>query len=314
MTRLGNKILEYFEHFECVDIATGYFNLRGWRVFVDAVDEKIAARAATGNPVGCGGEPVARILVGMVRRSEHEELVHEYRQQLADEEQMTDRSGARSSRSSLLRVLREQLTQGIPTNEDRQTLQRLHQQVQCGAVQLKVYCRQPLHGKTYLLRRQDPANPVSAFVGSSNLTYPGLMTNLELNVDLNDKLPALAVSTWFDGLWGDTWALPINDELLAVLDESWASPTPRSPYEVYLKVCYDLSRDVREGLSEYSLHGRIKEELLEYQATAVKTLARRIMTRGGTMLGDVVGLGKTLTAIAVALMLRDEHGYHPLVV
>ncbi|WP_264293335.1 SNF2-related protein [Rhodococcus rhodochrous] len=32
------------------------------------------------------------------------------------------------------------------------------------------------------------------------------------------------------------------------------------------------------------------------------------------MLGDVVGLGKTLTAIAVALMLRDEHGYMPLVV
>jgi hypothetical protein len=38
------------------------------------------------------------------------------------------------------------------------------------------------------------------------------------------------------------------------------------------------------------------------------------MTRSGTMLGDVVGLGKTLTAIAVALMLRDEHGYMPLVV
>src|SRR5665647_2706301 len=50
------------------------------------------------------------------------------------------------------------------------------------------------------------------------------------------------------------------------------------------------------------------------QATAVKTLARRLMSRGGTMLGDVVGLGKTLTAIAVALMLRDEHGYQPLVV
>ncbi|MGH3825842.1 MAG: SNF2-related protein [Pseudonocardiaceae bacterium] len=58
----------------------------------------------------------------------------------------------------------------------------------------------------------------------------------------------------------------------------------------------------------------IQTRLLKYQLTAVRTLARRIMTRQGTMLGDVVGLGKTLTAIAVALILRDEHGYQPLVV
>lgn len=30
-------------------------------------------------------------------------------------------------------------------------------------------------------------------------------------------------------------------------------------------------------------------------------------------LGDVVGLGKTLTTIAVALMLRANHGFQPLV-
>ncbi len=84
---------------------------------------------------------------------------------------------------------------------------------------------------------------------------------------------------------------------------------------MFLKVCYDLSRDVREGLAEYSVPSVISEQLLDYQATAVQTLARRIMTRSGTMLGDVVGLGKkTLTAIAVALMLRDEHGFMPLVV
>lgn len=74
-----------------------------------------------------------------------------------------------------------------------------------------------------------------------------------------------------------------------------------------LEMCVTVSRSIRS-------RGRIKDELLDYQATAVKTLARRIMTKGGTMLGDVVGLGKTLTAIAVALMLRDEHGFQPLVV
>ena len=53
--------------------------------------------------------------------------------------------------------------------------------------------------------------------------------------------------------------------------------------------------------------------LLDYQLTAVRTLARRIVRRGGTMLGDVVGLGKTLTAIATALMLEAAEDYTTLV-
>ncbi|WP_408923025.1 SNF2-related protein [Corynebacterium tuberculostearicum] len=75
-----------------------------------------------------------------------------------------------------------------------------------------------------------------------------------------------------------------------------------------------MSRDVRAGLAQYEVSELIAGTLLAFQTTAVKTLARRIMQRRGTMLGDVVGLGKTLTAIAVALMLRDNHGFQPLVI
>src|SRR5690606_20869016 len=147
-----------------------------------------------------------------------------------------------------------------------------------------------------------------------NLTAPGLTSNLELNVDVVDSAAAADLAQWFEERWNDRFSRPVTAELLELIDESWATPAPRSPYEVFLKVCYDLSRDVREGLAEYSVPPEIASTLLKYQTTAVRTLARRIMTKGGTMLGDVVGLGKTLTAIAVALMLRDEHGYMPLVV
>jgi superfamily II DNA or RNA helicase len=140
------------------------------------------------------------------------------------------------------------------------------------------------------------------------------MSNLELNVDVLEQNAAADLAAWFEQLWNDRFSFPVTEDLLALLEESWANPKPRRPYEVFLKVCYDLSRDVREGLAEYSVPPIIGEQLLEFQATAVKTLARRVMSRSGTMLGDVVGLGKTLTAIAVALMLRDEHGFHPLIV
>ena len=63
----------------------------------------------------------------------------------------------------------------------------------------------------------------------------------------------------------------------------------------------------------YVLPPSMQNLLLDYQQTAVRTLARRIVRRGGTMLGDVVGLGKTLTAVATSLMLEAAEDYTTLV-
>ena len=133
-------------------------------------------------------------------------------------------------------------------------------------------------------------------------------------MDVVDDKAAESLATWFQERWDDRLSLTIDSELLSLLEESWVSEVPADPYLVYLKLCYDLSRDVREGLAEYSVGGAIDGVLLDYQREAVKTLARRIENRGGTMLGDAVGLGKTLTAVAVSTLMRDEFGYSTLVV
>ena len=93
-------------------------------------------------------------------------------------------------------------------------------------------------------------------------------------------------------LWGDRFTLQIDKDLLKIIDDSWAISVPRAPYDVYLKACYTMSQDVRAGLAQYEVSELIASTLLDYQTTAVKTLARRIMKRRGTMLGDVVGFGE----------------------
>jgi superfamily II DNA or RNA helicase len=140
-----------------------------------------------------------------------------------------------------------------------------------------------------------------------------MYNNLELNVDVTDKDAAWKVDTWFEKLWSERTTLDVTAEILALLQESWASDDQRTPYEVFLKVCHSLSKDVREGNASYSLPLSMRDVLLDYQASAVKTLARRLITRGGTMLGDVVGLGKTYTAIATSLMLQASEDYTTLV-
>ena len=305
---LGSHLEKTLQVSNTMDVAVGYFNLRGWAVFDQLVKEKAAGWNA-------GDPPIVRILIGMVTAGVQQETLDALQADLEGAgESDADANTARDRKAILIEQLRLQLMRGLPTAADRAVLQSLRDLLAPGAIEIKVHTRRPLHGKTYICHREDLNNPITGFVGSSNLTRPGLTVNFELNVDVLDTTAAKDLAEWFADRWDDKFSRPITADLLDLLDESWARRDPRRPYEVFLKVCYDLSRDVREGLAEYSVPSVIREQLLEYQATAVQTLARRIMTRSGTMLGDVVGLGKTLTAIAVALMLRDEHGYMPLVV
>ncbi|HQL51260.1 MAG TPA: hypothetical protein PLR91_08715 [Kiritimatiellia bacterium] len=70
--------------------------------------------------------------------------------------------------------------------------------------------------------------------------------------------------------------------------------------EVYLKIIYHLSQEARNGMPEYNLPAVFERELFDFQANAVKLIARRLEKNGGAMIGDVVGLGKTITACASA--------------
>jgi hypothetical protein len=144
------------------------------------------------------------------------------------------------------------------------------------------------------------------------MTNTGFYRNLELNIDVTDNDATEKLSNWFTDRWHDVFSLEITKDIIDLIEESWASETQPTPYEVYLKVCHALSEDAREGMG-YVLPPSIENLLLDYQTTAVRTLARRIVRRGGTMLGDVVGLGKTLTAIATALMLEAAEDYTTLV-
>ncbi len=303
--RLGDHLIETLKASDRVDAAVGYFNLRGWALF-----DSIVRAKATAQP----GKPVMRILIGMVMGGPQIETLEELEAELSGQETAeADANAARTRKSELLEHLRTQLMRGAPNNSDREALQSLRELLAAGAVELKVFTRRPLHGKTYVCHREDLNNPITGFVGSSNLTVPGLTSNLELNVDVTEYHGAQDLATSFNDRWDDPFSRPVTAEVLGLLDESWARREPRRPYEIFMKVCYDMSRDVREGLAEYTIPASIRDQLLQFQASVVQALGRRIVTRRGTMLGDVVGLGKTLTAIAVALMLREEHGYLPLV-
>lgn len=295
--------------FDSCDVATGYLDLRGWASFADIVEAKTAQRR-DGDPA------IARVLVGMVMPADSALMLSALQQAVQPSPygaDINDMGKALSAKEHLVKHLRTQLMRGLPSEAEQKTLQQLKAQLASGAVEIKVFTSAPLHGKTYIFHA--PGNAFAerrAYVGSSNMTNAGFFKNLELNIDVTDNDATEKLAKWFTDRWKDPFSLKITAEIIELIEESWAAETQPTPYEVYLKVCHALSEDAREGMG-YVLPPSIRNILLDYQETAVRTLARRIVRRGGTMLGDVVGLGKTLTAVATALMLEAAEDYTTLV-
>ena len=274
------------------DFCVGYFNLRGWR----QLDEHIEQWA--------GGEgECCRLLVGM-QTIPHQEIAEAYSFIKQDSE--LDNQTALRWKKALAEQFRAQLTLGAPTDADEAGLRRLASQIRNKKVIVKLHLRHPLHAKLYLLFRHDPVSPVNGFLGSSNLTFAGLSKQGELNVDITDHDACAKLARWFNDRWNDRWCLDISKEIADIIDESWARPEPIPPHQIYVKMAYHLSQEAREGIVRYGIPRDFGNQLFEFQEKAVKIAAHHVQKRGGVLLADVVGLGKTLMATALARVLADE--------
>ncbi len=187
-------------------------------------------------------------------------------------------------------------------------------QIRAGKVVVKLYLSHLLHAKLYLLHRLDRINPIIGYLGSSNLTLHGLSYQGELNIDVLDNDACLKLAKWFEERWQDRWSLDISKELVSVIEESWARETPISPYLIYIKMAYHLSQEARAGLAEFSIPRDFGNTLFDFQKAAVKIAAHHLNKRGGVLIGDVVGLGKTLMATTLARIFEDDYFLETLII
>ena len=282
------------------DFCVGYFNLRGWRRLAKHIE----------NWHGGDGE-CCRLLVGMQRLPD-EELRHALR--IFKETDRIDNQTALRLKQRLAGEFREQLTVGIPTHEDEIGLRQLAHQLRHEKVKVKLYLQHQLHAKLYLLYRQDIAAPTVGYLGSSNLTLAGLSQQGELNIDVLDSDACQKLEAWFEDRWSNKWCIDISKELIAIIEESWAREELIPPYHIYIKMAYHLSQEARAGLNEFRIPRDFQDKLFDFQTAAVKIAAHHLNRRRGVLIGDVVGLGKTLMGTALARIFEDDHGLETLII
>ncbi|MBX3311057.1 MAG: hypothetical protein KF739_11585 [Cryobacterium sp.] len=282
---LSEALKEVLPHATALDACVGYFNLRGWRLLRSEIGQMQSVE---------GERPPVRLLIGMAVSPDDA-----LRQALEGGNGPIDLLTATKRSDTAVLGFARQLVWGVPSKADESGLRQLKHDLENGLLKVKFAAHEPLHAKLYVAHLAGGLGGERAIVGSANFTSAGLGGQGELSLEETDQELTEELAKWFEDRWEDKYSIDVTIDLIDVLEESWARELQPDPYHVYLRLAYELSRDARDGLT-LDIPSAIKSILLPHQISAVQVATRLLERRGIAVIGDVVGLGKTLTGTAIA--------------
>lgn len=283
-----------------LDIATAYFNIQGYSLLRDRLEQLGSFRLLLGDEPGDGVDLGIRPAAAIQLLSE---------------------------------------LNSSPYNEETlQLVENLIAFLRRDLVEVRAYRQGFLHAKCYMFYNDLPVGiadrfqPRVAIVGSSNFTGPGLTSNKELNLShkafLTDEellLPepahageeiasrqrlmgsvgAQAISDldkWFRRQWENSQEF--KQDLIELLDASKFGQKEYTPYQVYMKALFEYFKD--DLNAEPLPVTRSVIDLAEFQEDAVKKARKILACYDGVLIGDSVGLGKTW----IGKKLLEDYAYH----
>lgn len=170
----------------------------------------------------------------------------------------------------------------------------------------------PNHSKLYLFENKDEYAqggefPGTLITGSSNLSHAGLRGQHEINVVFRDEHFQEGLDL-FNELWKDAVLIVdqnnFQDFHKNVIEKIWIDKLP-NPYLLYLRVLIEyFTIAKRESVSFPSEITGEKFRDLKYQIDAVTRAISILEQHNGVIVADVVGLGKSIIASAIAFNLK----------
>ena len=145
----------------------------------------------------------------------------------------------------------------------------------------------------------------SWLTGSSNLTMPGLTTESDIDIRVND-CGCEDVNAVFEELWENSVKLtedPVTKQAILDIFEKESMLAPVTPYEAYvlaLKTYVDLQSQVNASERITAILEKNGYRKYRYQLDAVNQALTVLKEYNGVILADVVGLGKSVIASLIA--------------
>jgi hypothetical protein len=217
-------------------------------------------------------------------------------------------SPARAPRARLRRAL-EGHTRSLVTDRDLlgfnldadTSARRLVAWLQSGRVEVRRLEEGFLHGKAFVVATDHEG----VIAGSSNFTYAGLATNIELNLGHYSPHVVKQVAEWFDDLWGQAKPYDLAGLYAARFEE-------HAPYLIYLRMLWERYGEELRLEAEAAKLPRI--HLTSFQKDGMWRAKRILSERHGVVIADEVGLGKTFLAGELIREAVEERRQRVLVI
>ena len=185
------------------------------------------------------------------------------------------------------------------------------EKIKNGTLEIRKTLR-PNHSKLYLFENKDEYSQGGEFAGtvitgSSNLSRAGLRGQHEINVVFRDEHFQEGLNL-FNQLWSDSVLIVDNNNYnefhKEVIEKIWIDKLP-DPYLLYLRVLIEYFTIAKRGTIAFP-SGITKEKFkdLKYQIDAVTRAINILEQHNGVIIADVVGLGKSIIASAIAYNMK----------
>jgi superfamily II DNA or RNA helicase len=293
---LSSKLKSIIPNCDRIDALVGYFYFSGFKDLHHELKDK-----------------QIRILVGMDIDKKIIEKVSTLKELDLDsysiDTKISSRSGAKQDYlENFSKIFND--TDYFDNDESQKAFEIFLDKIKDGSLQIK---KTPSadHSKIYILHNklefsENGNNPGVVIEGSSNLTFSGLKGQAEHNRILIEKHYYDDDSQRFETLWGNPENIVITDLESAdnfiseVKNRIWLYSLP-SPILMYYRVLseYFAVSEVADMKTPMHITGG-KFFDLKYQKDAINLGIDRIKNFGGVIIADVVGLGKSIIASAIA--------------
>lgn len=280
---------------KAMDFLVGYFFFSGYSLIAPSI-----------------GDKNLRILVGLDADVDAEHCIREY-EEISQKKNTDSKQTFRSKNwNSIIEGINN--ADILDNKESVETYRLFKEKLLNGTLEVRK-TKEPNHSKMYIFHTEEK-DDVSGLesgkiiVGSSNFSYQGLKGRNEINLYLQDGHDYEDGKAIFEDLWKDSIPLvdaATKDDFLSFIKEhTWLEILP-SPYLMYIRVLYEyfkINNDVIRTPREIT-RDRLTEFFdVSYQTDAIREGLYKIRKHSGCIVADVVGLGKSVIASAIAANLN----------
>jgi len=249
------------------------------------------------------GDKNVRILVGLDIEKDLFNKVREY--EIIDGVNLSRGEVRNKFNNSLVQIFND--TDFFDSLPKQEAFKIFIEKIENGSLEIRKTIH-PNHSKLYLFEKKEEfaeggEYPGTLITGSSNLSHSGLRGQHEINVVFRDEHFKEGLDL-FNELWKESVLIVdknnFNDFHKNVIEKIWIDKLP-SPYLLYIRVLREYFTTAnRESISLPSEITDEKFRDLKYQIDAVTRAISILEQHNGVIVADVVGLGKSIIASAIA--------------